>query len=134
MKKAVEKLDDLHLSSRVEVYGEVKPAAVTPITTEAQVSVPHDGLGILDIVVDHWKSGKIPKHTHQPVPAGSLDDTVICAWAFRNALGRCHSPWENGDTADEIGRVCHSDSAPLPRPATREREGGKALDMRHLWP
>jgi hypothetical protein len=35
VKKAVEKLDDLHLSSRIEMYGEVKPAAVTPITAEA---------------------------------------------------------------------------------------------------
>src|SRR2546426_2168231 len=133
VKKAVEKLDDLYLSSRVEMYGEVKPAPVTPITAEAQVGVPHDGLGLLDIVVDHWKSGKIPKHPHQTVAAGSLDDPVICAWAFRNTLGRCHSRWENGDTADEIGRVCYSDSAPLPRSAPRQREGSQALDTRHLW-
>ena len=77
MKKAVEKLDNLHLSSRVEMYGEVKPAAVTPITAEAQVGVPHDGLGLLGIVVDHWKAGKIPKHPYQAVLAGSLDDTII---------------------------------------------------------
>ena len=77
MKKAVEKLDDLHLSSRVEMYGEVKPAAVTSITAEAQVGVPDDSLGLLDVVVDHRKSGKIPKHTHQTVLAGGLDDTVI---------------------------------------------------------
>jgi hypothetical protein len=64
MKKAIEKLDHLHLSSRVEMYSEVKPAAITPITAEAQISVPHDGLSILDIVVDHGKAGKIPKHTH----------------------------------------------------------------------
>ena len=44
----------------VEMYGEVKPAAVTSITAEAQVGVPHDSLGLLDIVIDHRKSGKIP--------------------------------------------------------------------------
>jgi hypothetical protein len=77
VKKAVEKLDDLHLSSRVKMYREVKPAAVTSITAEAQVGVPDDGLGLLDVVVDHWKSSKIPKHTHQTVLAGSLDNTVI---------------------------------------------------------
>ena len=77
MKKAVEKLDDLHLPSRIEVYGKVKPVTVTAITAEAQVGVPDDGLGLLDIGVDDWKSSKIPKHTHQTVLAGSLDDTVI---------------------------------------------------------
>ena len=35
MKKTVEKLDDSYLASRVEMHGEVKPATVTPITTEA---------------------------------------------------------------------------------------------------
>jgi len=77
VKKAVKKLDDLHLSSWVKMYGEVKPATVTPITAEAQVSVPHNGLGLLDIVVDHWKAGKIPKYTYQAVLAGDLDDIII---------------------------------------------------------
>ena len=35
VKKTIEKLDDLHLSSRIEMYCEVKPTAVTPIATEA---------------------------------------------------------------------------------------------------
>jgi quercetin dioxygenase-like cupin family protein len=77
VKKAVKKLDDPHLSSRVEMDSEVKPATVTPITAEAQVSIPHDGLSVLGIVVDHRKSGKIPKHTHQTVLAGSLEHIVL---------------------------------------------------------
>ena len=134
MKKTVEKLDDPYLSSRVEIHGEVKPATVTPITTEAQVSVPDDGLGLMDISVDHGKAGKIPKHSHQTVLVGSLDQTVFCVRAFRNALGCCHRPWENADSAHQIGRVCLSNGAPLQRSAARQRQGRQTLYLRHLCP